>query len=84
MAKQVLSKKIETFRKHQFYSILYGKVTDCCYKEQLSFNIQTVDGNVNTHEDFSGFYEVHNIKKDTIVAAIKDITSHLSSTMVKL
>ena len=41
--------------------------------QQLSFNIRTVDGNLDTHEDFLGLYEVHNIKSDTILAEINTI-----------
>ena len=40
--------------------------------EQLLFNIRSADDDLEVHEDFLGFYEVDNIKSDTIVAAIKD------------
>ena len=30
----------------------------------------TVDENLDTHEDYLGFYEVHNIKSNTTVIAI--------------
>ena len=46
--------------------------TDCSNLEQLSFNIRSVDDDLKVHADFLGFYEVDNIKSDTIVAAIKD------------
>ena len=46
--------------------------TDCSNLEQMSFNIRSVDDDLEVHKDFSGFYEVDNIKSDTIVAAIKD------------
>ena len=46
--------------------------TDCSNSEQLSFNIRSVDDDLEVHEDFLGFYEVGNIKSDTIVAVIKD------------
>ena len=46
--------------------------TDCSNLEQLSFNIRSVDDDLEVHEDFLGFYEVNNIKSDTIIAAIKD------------
>ena len=54
--------------------------TDCSNLEQLSFNIRNVDHDLEVHEDFLGFYEVDNIKSDTIVAAIKDslLRSNLS------
>ena len=40
--------------------------------EYLLFNIQSVDDDLEVHEDFLGFYEVDNIKSDRIVAAIID------------
>ena len=46
--------------------------TDCSNLEQLSFNIRRVDDDLEVHEEFLGFYEVNNIKSDTIIAAIKD------------
>ena len=55
----------------RFYSIICDEVTDYSNIEQL--NIRTVNQNLDRHEDFLGFYEVHNINCDTIVAAIKDI-----------
>ena len=45
--------------------------TDCSNLEQLSFNIRSVDDDLEVHEDFLGFYEEGNIKSDTLVAAIK-------------
>ena len=73
MAKQVLSKKVETIRANDFYSIMCDEGTDCSNLEQLSFDTRTVDDDLEIHEDFLGFYEVDNIKSATIVAAIKDI-----------
>ena len=46
--------------------------TVCSNLEQLSFNIRSVDDDLEFHEDFLGFYEVDNVKSDTIVVAIKD------------
>ena len=46
--------------------------TDCSNLEQLSFNIRSVDDDLEVHEYFLGFYEVNNIKSNTIIAAIKD------------
>ena len=47
--------------------------TDRANREQLSLNTRTVDGELEIHEDFLGFFEVYNIKSDMIVPAIKDI-----------
>ena len=70
MAKQVLPKNLERIREHHFYSIICDERTDCSNREQLSFNIGTVDENLDTYEDYLGFYEVHNIKSNTTVIAI--------------
>ena len=39
----------------------------------LSFNTRIVDDELEVHEGFLGFYEIENIKSDTIVPAIKDV-----------
>ena len=72
MVKQVLSKKLEAIRKG-FYSIMCDEGTDCSNLEQLSFNTHIADDELEVHEDFLGFYEIENIKSDTIVSAIKDV-----------
>ena len=72
MAKQVLSKKVAEIRKNDYFSIMCDEGTDCSNLEQLSFIIRSVDDDLKVHEDFIGFYEIDNIKSDTIVAAIKD------------
>ena len=72
MAKQVLSKKLEAIRKG-FYSIMCDEGTDFSNLEHFSFNTRIVDDELEVHEDFLGFYEIENIKSDTIVSAIKDV-----------
>ena len=54
--------------------------TDVSKVEQLSFCVRSVNADLNVNEDFLGFYEITNIKSDTIVNAIKDILlrCHLS------
>ena len=42
-------------------------------EEQLTFCLRWVDESFNDHEDFLGFYEVLNIKTDTIVSTLGDI-----------
>ena len=46
-------------------------------KEQMSFCLRTVNKEFQANEVFLGFYEVHNIKSDTLVAAIKDVLLRL-------
>ena len=47
--------------------------TDCSNLEHLYFNTRIVDDELEVHEDLLGFYEIENIKSDTIVYAIKDV-----------
>ena len=54
-----------------FYSIMCDEGTDCSNLEHLSTRI--VDDELEVHEDFLGFYEIENIKSDTIVFAINDV-----------
>ena len=44
---------------------------DILNKQQLSFCVRWVDQDLNACEDFLGFYEILNIKAQTIVTAIK-------------
>ena len=55
------------------YSIMFDEYSDSSNKEQLSFCIRTVVERLNVGQAFLGFYEINNIKSDTLVAAIKDI-----------
>ena len=63
-----------------FYAIICDKYTDISNKEQLTLCLWWVDEIFNIHEDFLGFYELENIKSDTIVSAIRDVLlrTHIS------
>ena len=37
------------------------------------FCVRLVDGNLDVSEEFIGFYELDNIKSETVLNAIKDI-----------
>ena len=80
MASNVLRVKILTIRARKFYSLMADEGTDISNIEQLSFCVRSVDDDFNVSEDFIGFYELTNIKSETIVNAIKDIVlrCHLS------
>ena len=71
MAKQVLSKKVETIRRHHFYSIICNEGTDYSNIEKLPFRIRMVDENLDT-QDFFGFYKVH-IKSNSSCNKIDNI-----------
>eukprot|EP00795_Rhopilema_esculentum_P001416 gene1416-15834_t len=54
------------------FSLMCDEYTDVSNKQQLSFCARWVDQDLNACEDFLGFYEIPNIKAQTIVTAIKD------------
>ena len=56
--------------------MICDEYTDLANKEQISFCIRWADYLFNSYEEFLEFYEIHNIKSDTIVKAIKDIFIH--------
>ena len=69
----MLFQKSGNNQSERFYSIICDEGTDCANRKQLSLNTHTVDGELEIHKDFFGFFEVDSITRDTIVAAIKDI-----------
>ena len=73
MASHVLRAKLSSVRDRKFFSIMADEGTDVSNIEQLSFCTRSVDDDLNVSEDFMGFYELKNIKSETIVNAIKDI-----------
>ena len=73
MARHVILSKLDDIRKNIFFSIMADEYTDISNKEQFSFCTRTVDDRLDVIEDFLGFYELENIKSETIVNAIKDI-----------
>ena len=72
MANQILSGMADQIR-GSYFSIIYDEYTDISNKEQLTFCLGWVDESFNDHEEFLGFYEVPNIKSDTIVSAVRVI-----------
>ena len=64
---------MKTIRERRFFSIIADERTDVSNKEQLSFCLRCADENLNALEDFIGFYQLENIKSDTVVHVIKDI-----------
>ena len=72
MSNQVLRKKIADVKNSNFYSIMCDEYTDMSNKEHLSVYVRWVDSELNVSEDFLGYYEIPNIKSNTIVSAIKD------------
>ena len=80
MAVLTLQEKLKLISGCKFFSIIADEGTDVSNKEELSFCLRTVDQDLNPSEDFIGFYELENIKSNTIVRVMKDILirTHLS------
>ena len=73
MAQQVLREKLKEVREHDFFAIMADEYTDISNLEQLSMCLRTVTDDLEIEENFLGFYELNDIKSDSIVHAIKDI-----------
>lgn len=72
MARQVMSKKLDSIWESQFFGIMADEYTDISNKELLSLCFRWIDESLDAHEDFLGYYELPDIKSETIVKVIKD------------
>ena len=81
MGAHVLREKLATIRDRKFFSIMADEGTDISNLEQLSFCARTVDDDLYINEDFLGFYEIDNIKSETVVKAIKGILMRCSLSL---
>ena len=73
MSQHVIREKLKEIQKNRFYSIMCDEYRDITNLEQLSFCLRSVTDNLVVQEDFMGFYQVNDIKSETLVDAIKDI-----------
>ena len=71
MAHQILRDLTDEMR-DSFYATICDEYTEISNKEQLTLCLRWVDELFNIHEDFLGFYQLENIKSDTIVSVIRD------------
>ena len=81
MGAEVLREKLATIRDRKFFSIVADEGTDISNLEQLSFCVRTVDNGLNVDKDFLGFYEIDNIKSETVVKAIQGILRRCSLSL---
>ena len=72
LAHQILRDLTDEMR-DSFYTTICDEYTDISDKEQLTLCLSWVAELFNIHEDFLGFYQLENIKSDTIVSAIRDV-----------
>ena len=78
MVRQMLLSNLMTIEKNRYFAIMADEYTDKGNKEQLTFCVRTVAGSPELAEEFLRFYELENIKSDTIVGVIKDIMVRLN------
>ena len=72
MVSQVLRKKLYNINNSKMFAVICDEYTDISNKQLLSFCVRWVDEALNSHEDFLGYYEIPNIRSDTIISAMKD------------
>ena len=73
MAQHVIREKLKYIRENDIFSILADEYTDIRNLGELSMCVRTVYEDLRIEENFLGFYELNDIKSDTIVHAIKDV-----------
>ena len=71
MAKQVLAKKLGSIPSSKFFGIMPHEYTDISNKELLPMYFRWMK-DLRVYEDFVGYYELPDIKSDTIVTAVTD------------
>ena len=81
MANHIIRNIASDVQKNRYYSIICDEYTDISNHEQLTFCLRWVDSNMAANEDFIGFYEVPNIKSETIFTAINDILARLGMSL---
>ena len=79
MGAQLLQEKLAAIRDRKLFSIMADEGTNT---SKLSFCARTVNDDLNVDEDFLVFYEIENIKSETVVKAIKDILMRCSLSLM--
>ena len=80
MSNDVLRKILSDMRGSNF-ALIADEYTDISNKEQLTLCLRWIDHDLTAHEDFFGFYNIPNIRSDTIVSAIKDILIRMNLSL---
>ena len=73
MSQHIIREKLREIQKNRFYCIMADEYRDITNLEQLSFCLRSVTDTLDVQEDFLGFYQVNDIKSETLVHTIKDI-----------
>ena len=73
MSKHVLSTKLSQIQHSPFFALIADEYADISNKEQVPIYVRWIDPeSLSAYEDFLGFYEVRDIKSETIIKAIQD------------
>ena len=64
-----------------WFALIADEYTDIANKEQLSICVRWIDNKLESHEDFLGFYEIPDIKSQTIDTILKDALIRLQLSL---
>ena len=67
--------------RNNYYSLICDEYTDISNREQLTLCLRWTDDDLKAHEGFIGFYEIPDIKAETITSAIKDALIRLQLSL---
>ena len=67
--------------KNNFYSLICDEYTDISNSEQLTLCLHWIDDDLKAHKDFLGFYQIPDIKAETITSAINDALIRLQLSL---
>ena len=77
MSVSILRNISKNLKQSKFYTIMADEVTDVSNHEQLVICIRWIDHNFEPHEDRIGFYQVEDIKSETLFNSIKDALNRM-------
>ena len=63
------------------FSIIADEYTDTANLEQVSICLRWIDNQLNSHEDFLGYYHIPNIDSETIESVLKDALIRLQLSL---
>ncbi|XP_052268522.1 zinc finger MYM-type protein 1-like [Dreissena polymorpha] len=72
MAIHIIHKVASNIKTNEFYTIIADEKTDKSNREQVVLVFRHVDEDLNVHEDFVGFHQVHSIDATTMTSVIED------------
>ena len=71
MSVSILQNITKNAKQSKFYTIMADEVTDVSNHEQLVIGICWIDQNFELHEDMIEFYQVEDIKSETLFISVK-------------